>query len=32
MTALEKETLEQFESELAVNVDALGKKVAGRSS
>jgi hypothetical protein len=31
MTALEKETLEQFESELAVNVDALGKKVAGRS-
>ena len=31
MTALEKETLEQSESELAVNVDALGKKVAGRS-
>ena len=31
MTALEKETSEQFESELAVNVDALGKKVAGRS-
>jgi hypothetical protein len=31
MTALERETSEQFESELAVNVDALGKKVAGRS-
>lgn len=31
MTALEKETSEQFVSELAVNVDALGKKVAGRS-
>lgn len=31
MTALEKEALEQSESELAVNVNALGKKVAGRS-